>query len=315
MTAVYIVHLLICLLSEDNQNYAASRLQSNERMRVASFCIVACALAARYVLVLCLARGVFSLDPSWAVWLGLNSDFKSLLYPDRAMSEYFSYDFVVVLVSFFYQRHLVTSSQFSCLSPKSQARSSLLKEYADFAVALLRSSKDEGALPPTHISKHTGSKKFSLYGIYRQFSLNYDRISACAGLFVLVVASIQSVPSLPSLMVICLFTVIIAQFQISDEKTSTYRRKLRGACVCDHIHRFHTGRLWLCVNVIVVLSLFAFVVMQSTILDVGSSFWGFITVLGLRFPMSLFVSVYLFCSLCFVLLEAHSPPTAFCRLR
>jgi hypothetical protein len=113
------------------------------------------------------------------------------------------------------------------------------------------------------------------------------------------------------LMVICLFTVIIAQFQISDDKTSTYRRKLKGACVCEHIHRFHTGRLWLCVNVIVVVSLFAFVVMQSSILDVGSSSWGVITVLGLRFPMSLFASMCLFCSLCVELLAAHSPPTAF----
>jgi hypothetical protein len=41
-----------------------------------------------------------------------------------------------------------------------------------------------------------------------------------------------------------------------------------------------TGRLWLCVNVIVVLSLFVFVVMQSSVLDDTNTSWGLITVLG-----------------------------------
>ncbi len=207
-TAVYIVHLLVCLLYEDNRN---------ELMRAASFYFVAIALVARYVLVLCLGRGVLYLDASWAVWLGLRTD--------PTLSDYFLYDFAIVLISFFYRRQICTSSRFSCTGLKSAGRSSLLKEYVEFAVALLRSSVVADNVDSTLISDRAESSRFSLDGIYRQFSLNYDRISACAGLLVLVIASIHSVPSLPSLVIICLFTFITVQFDVADG-TQTKRRKL-----------------------------------------------------------------------------------------
>jgi high-affinity nickel permease len=72
----------------------------------------------------------------------------------------------------------------------------------------------------------TGTRRFSLYEIYWQFSLNYDRISAVVGLIVLVAAaSTRSVPSLPSLIVICLFTAVIPPFDFTDHQTSRKRRK------------------------------------------------------------------------------------------
>ncbi len=223
-TSVYIVHLLVCLLCEDNQN---------ELMRLASFYFIAIALVSRYALVLCLGRGSLYLDPSWAVWLGLKTD--PTLYPDMGFSEYFLYDFAIVLISFFYQRQICTSIRFSCTGFKSKARSSLLKDYAEFAVALLRSSMVADAADSALTSKRAESSRFSLDGIYRQFSLNYDRISACAGLLVLVIASIHSVPSLPSLVVICLFTFIIVQFDVADG-TQTKRRKLpQTACATSPI--------------------------------------------------------------------------------
>ena len=220
-TAVYIVHLLICLISEDNQSYQASLLRRNERIRFASFCVISVVLIARYALMLCLGRGIFYLESSWAVWLGFKTNLT--LYPNMEGAEYFLYDFVIVLVSFFYQRHLHTSSRFSCVSLKSKARASLLKEYAEFSAFVLHNVKG-GVNRPTY--ERTGTRRFSLYEIYRQFSLNYDRISAVVGLIVLAAAaSTRSVPSLPSLIVICLFTAVIPQFDFTDHQTSRKRRK------------------------------------------------------------------------------------------
>jgi hypothetical protein len=219
-TAIYIVHLLICLISEDNQNYEASLLRRNERIRFASFFVISLVLIARYALMLCLGRGIFYLDSSWAVWLGFKTN--PTLYPNMGGAEYFLYDFVIVLVSFFYQRHLPTSSRFSCVSLKSKARASLLKEYAEFSAFILHNV--EGGVN-RRTSERSGTRRFSSYEIYRQFSLNYDRISAVVGLLVLATASIRSVPSLPSLIVICLFTAIIPQFDFTDHQSSRKRRK------------------------------------------------------------------------------------------
>ncbi len=215
------MHLLICLISEDNQSYQASLLRRNERIRYASFYVISVVLIARYALMLCLSRGFFYFESSWAVWLGFKTNLT--LYPNMEASEYFLYDFVIVLVSFFYQRHLPTSSRFSCVSLKSKARASLLKEYAEFSAFILHSLKG-GVNRPTY--ERTGTRRFSLYEIYRQFSLNYDRISAVVGLIVLAAAaSTRSVPSLPSLIVICLFTAVIPQFDFTDHQTSRKRRK------------------------------------------------------------------------------------------
>ncbi len=219
-TAIYIVHLLICLISEDNQNYEASLLKRNGRIRFASFFVISFVLIARYALMLCLGHGMFYFDSSWAVWLGFKTN--PTLYPNMGGAEYFLYDFVIVLVSFFYQRHLPTSSLFSCVSLKSNARVSLLKEYADFSAFILHNVEGSVIIRAT---ERTDTRRFSLYEIYRQFSLNYDRISAVVGLLVLATASTRSVPSLPSLIVICLFTAIIPQFDFTDRQSSRKRRK------------------------------------------------------------------------------------------
>jgi len=62
-TSVYIVHLLVCLLSEDVQNDETSPQRRSSRynhiMRLVSFGIIAIVLVARYVLALSLQRGFF----------------------------------------------------------------------------------------------------------------------------------------------------------------------------------------------------------------------------------------------------------------
>lgn len=182
-------------------------------MRLVSFGIIAIVLVARYVLALSLQRGFFFLSPNWASWLGLTPSIVS--GSSMSFSEYFLYDFVIVLVSFFYQRQVFTSSQFSCVKSDNSnydARPLTLGEYASFAVALLRGANE------TTVDK----SRFSFFDIYRQFCLNYDRISGFAALFVLVYATIRNVPSLTNLALIFSITLILTQFE-----TRTHRNKMK----------------------------------------------------------------------------------------
>jgi len=92
------------------------------------------------------------------------------------------------------------------------ARPLTLGEYASFAVALLRGTNE------TTVDK----SRFSFFDIYRQFCLNYDRISGFAALFVLVYATIRNVPSLTNLALIFSITLILTQFE-----TRTHRNKMK----------------------------------------------------------------------------------------
>jgi hypothetical protein len=214
---VYIVHLLVCLLSEDVQNDETSPQRRNSRynhiMRLVSFGIIAVVLVSRYVLALSLQRGLFFLSPSWASWLGLTPSIVNS--SSMSFSEYFLYDFIIVLVSFFYQRQVFTSSRYSCVKSDNSnydARPLTLGEYASFAVVLLQGAND------TTVDK----SRFSFFDIYRQFCLNYDRISGFTALFVLVYATIENVPSLTNLALILSITLILTQFE-----TRTHRNKMK----------------------------------------------------------------------------------------
>lgn len=182
-------------------------------MRLVSFGIIALVLVTRYALALSLQRGLFYLSSSWAAWLGLNpSPFTD---PNMSFSEYFLYDFIIVLVSFFYQRQVFTSSRFSCVksdNSNNEARPSTLGEYASFAVVLLSNSKNATL----------DKSRFSFFGIYRQFCLNYDLISGFVALFVLVASIVKNVPSLTNLVVIFLIALLLSQFE-----TGTHRNKMK----------------------------------------------------------------------------------------
>ena len=180
-----------------------------------SFCLIAFVLVARYALVLCLARKLFQnmdQESRLIVWLGLQPE--PNLYPGMSYSQYFLYDFVIVLVSFFYQRHIVTSSRFSCVAsdkdvPAKSARHSLLAEYAKFAVRILYDSESAGI----------NTRRFSFFRVYRQFCLNYDRISAFVGMFVLLYTTIDNFPSLPNLVITVVLTLTLIQFGNSKPKS------------------------------------------------------------------------------------------------
>ena len=204
-TSLYIIQLLVCLFSEVSKHL---------NMRFASLCVIVFVLVARYALVLCLNRNFFNLDLHWAVWLGLQPE--PALYPSMSFSTYFLYDFIIVLVSFFYQRHVVTSSRFSCVASDNkdaQSRHSMLVEYAKFAVRILYSSDSAGI----------DARRFSFFGIYRQFCLNYDRISAFAGLFVLLYTTVDSYPSLPNMVITLVLTLTLIQFETKAQKQQEHK--------------------------------------------------------------------------------------------
>jgi hypothetical protein len=200
-TSLYIAHLLVCLLCEV---FLSRMPRTSVKLRRGSFYAVAVVLVVRYVLALCLARGMFYLQQNWASWLGLEPN--PAVYPSMSFSRYFVYDFIAVLVAFFYQRHLVTSIQFSCVKSDSEGfemRYHKLADYAQFFRAV------SGAADPARIDKG----RFSLYGIYRQLGINFERISAFAGLFVLTYSSEQSFPSLPTLCIMLLISLILTQYE------------------------------------------------------------------------------------------------------
>ena len=223
-TAVYIIHLLICLISEDNQYYEKLHLRRsvsyNQMMRRLSFSVLVAVMVARYALVLILQRGLFTLDATWAIWLGLRFD--PSVYPGMNFPKFFAFDFAIILVSFFYLRQILTSSLMSCVKSlePSEARPFLLVEYVAFAAALMSGSKHS----------EINRSRFSFFAIYRQFGLNYDRISAFVGLGVLTFYTVRGFPSLPNLIITFLITLILAQFEpISN--SNKFKRELACACV------------------------------------------------------------------------------------
>jgi hypothetical protein len=226
-TSMYIVHLLVCLISEDSQYNQKAHLRrttkQNEMMRLMSFSVLVLIMAARYALVLGLQREFFSLEPSWSIWLGLS--FNPAVFPGMTFSKYFAFDFAIILMNFFYLRQIVSSSMFACVKSHDprDARHVLLVEYLVFATKMLR------GLETADVDK----SRFSFFEIYRQIGLNFDRISAFVGLVVLVFSNFRGFPSLPNLVITFLITIILTQFE-PIANNNEFKRKSARVCAPFH---------------------------------------------------------------------------------